>query len=61
MSLQGLKQKKTLQLHHTGSDLLAREGRLLMKATSQTPTVLEYGLRQSRASVFSDLAWKVTK
>lgn len=47
MSLQDLKQKRTLQLHYTGSDLLAREGRLLMKATSQTPTVLEYGLRQS--------------
>lgn len=45
MSLQGLKQKKTLQPHHTGSDLLAREGRRLMKATSQTPTVLGYGLR----------------
>lgn len=33
MNLQGLKQKKMLHHLHTGSDLLAKGGYLLMKAT----------------------------
>jgi hypothetical protein len=39
-SLQGLKQKKTLRLHHRRSDLLAREGHLLTPATEQTKQCL---------------------
>lgn len=58
-SLQGLKQKKTLQLRHTGSDLLASEGHLLMKATDQKHTLLEYGLKAVRS--LCSQALKVTK
>lgn len=38
MSHQALKQKKTLRHPHTGSDLLAKGGRLLMKATDPQPS-----------------------
>lgn len=57
MSRQVLKQKKTLRHPHTGSDLLAKGGHLLMKATdpSHRP-VLVNDERQWGASVFNDLA-----
>lgn len=51
MSLQGLKQKRMLHRLHTESDLLARGGHLLMKATDPRHCpVLVNDERQLRAS-----------
>ncbi|EGW05072.1 hypothetical protein I79_013926 [Cricetulus griseus] len=38
MSPPGLKQKRTLRLHHIGSDLLDREERLLLTKATDRPT-----------------------